>query len=71
VFADAGSVWGLDNTSGFTTSVDDSRHINAASGLTLTAQFGNVPVTLFYAKPIKKQNDSVEENFGISLSAKF
>lgn len=70
-FVDAGSVWGLDNTAGFSDPIDDGRHISVAAGLTLTAQFGEVPVTLFYAKPIQSQNHDVEQNFGLSLSAKF
>lgn len=70
-FVDAGSIWGLDNTAGASGPVDDDRYLSAAAGLTFTAKFGEVPVTLFYAKPIQSRSHDVEQNFGLSLSARF
>jgi len=68
-FVDVGSVWGLSNTLGG--AVDDGFDWRASVGVALTFSVGDVPVSLFVADPIRKQDGDKEQNFGLSVSASF
>ncbi|GHG93847.1 BamA/TamA family outer membrane protein [Pseudodonghicola xiamenensis] len=68
-FVDVGSVWGLSDTLGG--SVDDSLNWRASVGLALTLNVGNLPVSVFVADPIRKEEGDKEQNFGLSVSARF
>ncbi|UXU74637.1 MULTISPECIES: outer membrane protein assembly factor BamA [unclassified Paracoccus (in: a-proteobacteria)] len=72
LFADAGSVWGLDDTlgaGGFT--VDDSMHVRASVGASLfwTTPIG--PLRFNFAKAIKKEDYDKEQAFDLTISTKF
>lgn len=67
-FVDIGSAWGLDVAPG---GVDDSRKIRSSAGLSLTFDVGNVPVSVYVAKPLSMETGDKEQNFGISLSSTF
>ena len=72
LFADAGSVWGLDNTIGaFGTPVDDGMHIRAAVGASLfwTTPIG--PLRFNFAKALKKEDYDEEQAFDLTISTKF
>lgn len=72
LFADAGSVWGLDNTIGaFGTPVDDGMHVRAAVGASLfwTTPIG--PLRFNFAKALKKEDYDEEQAFDLTISTKF
>ncbi|MFE3836887.1 BamA/TamA family outer membrane protein [Pseudogemmobacter sonorensis] len=69
LFADIGSAWGLDDTLGGV--IDDSRHIRSSVGVSMTLDLGNVPVSLFVAKPIDYQDGDDRQSFGISINTSF
>lgn len=69
VFADIGSAWGLDDTLGGT--VDDGKYIRSSVGVSLTLDLGNIPVSLFVAKPVDYQDGDDRQSFGISFSTSF
>lgn len=71
VFVDVGAVWGLEDTAGFADPVDDSLQWRSTAGVSVTANIGDVPVTLYYAEPIRSApGDSLQE-FGLTLRARF
>ncbi|MFV0294208.1 MAG: outer membrane protein assembly factor BamA [Paracoccus sp. (in: a-proteobacteria)] len=72
VFADIGSIWGLDNTLGANgVAVDDSMHPRAAVGVSLfwTTPIG--PLRMNFSKAVEKQDYDEEQNFDLTLSTKF
>lgn len=69
VFADAGSAWGLDDTLGGR--IDDSRNARSAVGLSLTFDIDSAPLSLFIAKPTRKEPGDDEENFGLTFNSSF
>ncbi|NPD17292.1 BamA/TamA family outer membrane protein [Xinfangfangia sp. D13-10-4-6] len=69
IFADIGSAWGLDDTLGGR--IDDSRHVRSSVGLSLTLDLGNIPVSLFVAKPVDYQDGDDRQSFGMSFSTSF
>ncbi len=69
VFADIGSAWGLDDTLGGT--VDDGKYIRSSVGVSLTLDLGNIPVSLFVAKPVDYRDGDDRQSFGISFSTSF
>ncbi|WP_062560698.1 outer membrane protein assembly factor BamA [Paracoccus aminovorans] len=72
LFADAGSVWGLDNKIGaFDTPVDDGMHIRASVGASLfwTTPIG--PLRFNFAKALKKEDYDEEQAFDLTISTKF
>jgi outer membrane protein insertion porin family len=71
VFAEVGSVWGLNDRAGFIDPVDDSLNIRASAGVSLTTNIGNVPVSLYYAEPIRSAPRDRLQSFGLSLSSRF
>ena len=72
LFADAGSVWGLDNTSGaFGQEVDDGMKIRAAIGASIfwTTPIG--PLRFNFSHAVKKEDYDDEQNFDLTISTKF
>ncbi|WP_306005724.1 BamA/TamA family outer membrane protein [Aquicoccus porphyridii] len=68
-FVDVGSAWGLSNTLGG--GVNDGLDWRASAGLSMTLEFGNVPVSFYLAEPVRKQPGDEIQNFGLSISARF
>ena len=72
LFADAGSVWGLDNTAGaFGNEVDDGMKIRAAIGASLfwTTPIG--PLRFNFSHAVKKEDYDDVQNFDLTISTKF
>jgi outer membrane protein insertion porin family len=71
VFVDIGAVWGLEDTAGFTNPVDSSLQWRSAAGVSVTANIGPVPVTIYYAEPIRSvPGDSIQQ-FGLAMQTRF
>ena len=79
LFADAGSVWGLDDRNGraFELSgngadrIDDGMYVRAAVGASLfwTTPIG--PLRFNFSKAVKKEDYDEEQNFDLTISTKF
>lgn len=72
VFADAGAVWELDQTSGAASgTVDDGFFLRSSVGVSvyLDSRFGLLQAN--FAHPVRKAENDVEENFSLGLSLKF
>lgn len=71
VFVDVGAVWGLADTAGFANPVDDGLQWRSTFGVSVTANIGSVPVTLYYAEPIRSAPGDNLQQFGLSLQTRF
>ncbi|KFE35330.1 outer membrane protein assembly factor BamA [Thioclava atlantica] len=71
LFWDVGSVWGLDNTSGTSATVDDSMHIRSAVGVSIFWDSGIGPLRLNFSRAIKKEDYDRTQNFDLTLSTQF
>ena len=77
VFADVGSVWGLDNTAVAARpnspahEVDDSMKLRAAVGVSLFWTTPVGPLRLNFAKALKKQDYDKTQVFDLTVSTKF
>lgn len=69
IFADLGSVWGLDDTLGGR--IDDKAHIRSSIGLSLTFDVASTPVSLYAAVPVRHQPQDERQVFGLSVNARF
>ncbi|WCR12207.1 outer membrane protein assembly factor BamA [Paracoccus stylophorae] len=72
LFADIGSVWGLDNTTGSDGSeVDDSMYVRAAVGASIfwTTPIG--PLRFNFSKAIRKEDYDEDQNFDLTISTRF
>ncbi|MRX49606.1 outer membrane protein assembly factor BamA [Paracoccus sp. S-4012] len=75
VFADVGSVWGLDNNvsvfEGEPNVVDDSMNVRASVGVSMfwTTPIG--PLRLNFAKPVKKEDYDRTQTFDLTISTRF
>ncbi len=69
VFADVGSVWGLDNTLGLP--VDDSMRLRSSVGFSVfwTTPIG--PLRFNFSRAIMKESYDKEQNFDLTVSTKF
>lgn len=67
VFADAGSVWGLDNPG----TVDDGMHMRSSVGVSLFWDSGLGPLRLNFAKPLMKESYDETQTFDMTISTKF
>lgn len=71
-FFDAGSVWGLDvTTGGASGEIDDAFHLRTSAGFSIYWQTGIGMVQANIAKPIKKVAFDEEEVFSIGLNVNF
>ena len=70
LFADVGSVWGLDNTAG-TGTIDDKMHLRSSVGFSLfwTTPIG--PLRFNFSKALDKQSYDKTQNFDLTISTKF
>jgi outer membrane protein insertion porin family len=76
LFADVGSVWGLDNTNGGPAPaggfpVDDSLHLRSSVGFSFLWDSPLGPLRLNFAKAIKKESYDREQVFDLTVSTKF
>jgi len=71
LFWDIGSVWGLDDTSGATGTVDDSMHLRSAIGFSVFWRSAIGPLRLNFSKAIKKEDYDKEQNFDLTISTQF
>ncbi|MFC7703744.1 outer membrane protein assembly factor BamA [Plastorhodobacter daqingensis] len=72
VFMDVGSLWGLDETTGFSgQEVDDGIHLRAAAGFSIfwTTPIG--PLRFNFSQPIRKLDYDREQNFDLTVSTRF
>jgi len=71
VFFDVGSVWELDSTAGSSGTIDDSRQLRSAAGVSLfwTTPIG--PLRFNFSRPIEKQSFDKTEDFRISIDTRF
>lgn len=73
LFADVGSVWGLDNTdgNGGPGSVDDSMYVRASVGASIfwTTPIG--PLRFNFSKAIRKEDYDEDQNFDLTISTRF
>jgi outer membrane protein insertion porin family len=71
VFADAGSLWGLDDTDGSMGQVDAAFHMRSAVGISLFVDTPFAPLRFNYAFPIQKQDHDVTERFRFTIQTRF
>ena len=76
VFADVGSIWGLDTKTaraydGTTYEIDDDMHVRAAVGVSLfwTTPIG--PLRMNFSKAVEKEDYDEEQNFDLTISTRF
>ncbi|HWL56469.1 MAG TPA: outer membrane protein assembly factor BamA [Paracoccus sp. (in: a-proteobacteria)] len=72
LFADAGSVWKLDNTRGaYGIEVDDGMNVRASVGASLfwTTPIG--PLRFNFSKAVVKEDYDLEQNFDLTISTQF
>lgn len=67
VFADFGSVWGLDAPG----TIDDDLHIRSAVGISLYWDSALGPLRFNFSKAINKETYDEEQNFDLTISTKF
>lgn len=69
VFADVGSVWGLDNTLGG--AIDDGMHLRSSIGFSVFWATPIGPLRFNFSKAINKESYDKEQNFDLTISTKF
>ncbi|WP_255553604.1 outer membrane protein assembly factor BamA [Maritimibacter sp. DP1N21-5] len=69
VFADVGSLWGLDNTLGG--AIDDSAYLRSSVGASLFWETPIGPLRFNYSVPVVKQGYDRENRFEITISTSF
>lgn len=70
IFLDAGSVWGLQDKSGFTT-VDDGMKLRSAVGVSLMWETPMGPLRFNFSKALRKEDYDKEQTFDLTISTKF
>ncbi len=70
LFADVGSLWGLDNTAGNAT-VDDDMYVRAAVGASIfwTTPIG--PLRFNFSKAVQQEDYDEEQNFDLTIQTRF
>ncbi|PZO66005.1 MAG: outer membrane protein assembly factor BamA [Paracoccus denitrificans] len=71
LFADVGSVWGLDDTAGYTATVDDKMYVRASIGASLFWTTPVGPLRFNFAKVLKKEDYDETQAFDLTISTKF
>lgn len=69
LFADVGSVWGLDNTLGG--AIDDGAHLRSSVGVSIFWNTPIGPLRFNFSKAIHKESYDQEQNFDLTVSTKF
>ncbi len=71
VFADIGSLWGLDNTAGSMGEVDDEMKLRSAVGISLFVDTPFAPLRFNYAFPIQYEDEDEREQFRFTVQTRF
>ncbi len=71
LFADVGSLWGLDDTDGSMGEVDDSMKMRSAVGVSLFVDTPLAPLRFNYAVPLQKEDYDVTERFRFTIQTRF
>lgn len=71
VFADAGSVWGLDNTEGTGGEVDDGFALRASVGVSVIFETAFAPLRFNFSTPLMKEDGDETENFRFTIQTRF
>lgn len=71
VFADVGSLWGLDDTAGSSGLVDDGFALRAAVGVSLFVDTPFAPLRFNFAQPLIAEEDDVREYFRFTVQTRF
>ncbi len=71
VFADVGSLWGLDDTNGSQGQVDDAFHLRSSIGVSLFVDTPFAPLRFNYAIPLQTQPHDVVERFRFTVQTRF
>ena len=71
LFADAGSLWLLDNTAGSMGTVDDAFYMRSSVGVSLFIDTAFAPLRFNYAFPLQKQDYDETERFRFTLQTRF
>lgn len=69
LFADVGSVWGLDNTLGG--AIDDGMNLRSSIGVSIFWNTPIGPLRFNFSKAINKESYDEEQNFDLTVSTKF
>lgn len=69
LFADVGSVWGLDNTLGGL--IDDDMHLRSSVGVSVFWNTALGPLRFNFSKAIDKESYDLEQNFDLTVSTRF
>ena len=69
LFADVGSVWGLDNTLGGL--IDDDLHLRSSVGVSVFWNTALGPLRFNFSKAISKETYDLEQNFDLTVSTRF
>lgn len=69
IFADAGSLWGLDDTLGGV--IDDRAHLRSSIGASIFWKTPVGPLRFNYSKVLAKEDYDAENNFELTISAEF
>ena len=71
LFADVGSIWGLDDTAGTSGEVDDDMYVRASVGASLfwTTPIG--PLRFNFSQAVRKEDYDEEQNFDLTISTRF
>ncbi|SPH17976.1 Outer membrane protein assembly factor BamA [Defluviimonas aquaemixtae] len=69
LFADVGSVWGLDNTLGGT--IDDDLHLRSVVGVSIFWDTALGPLRFNFSKALEKQSYDKEQSFDFTVSTRF
>ena len=71
LFADVGSLWGLDDTDGSMGTVDDSLKLRSSVGVSLFVDTPLAPLRFNYAIPLQKEDYDVTERFRFTVQTRF
>ncbi|MCR9067308.1 MAG: outer membrane protein assembly factor BamA [Rhodobacteraceae bacterium] len=71
VFADVGSVWGLDNTAGFAGPVDDSFALRSTIGFSVFWETPIGPLRFNFSSPVMNESFDETRNFDFSVETRF
>jgi outer membrane protein insertion porin family len=71
LFADVGSLWGLDNTTGSQGEIDDSAKLRAAVGVSLFVDTPFAPLRFNFAEALRKVDGDKTEFFRFTVQTRF
>lgn len=71
LFADVGSIWGLEDTVGTAGPVDDEMHVRSSVGASIfwTTPIG--PLRFNFSKALRKEDYDEDQNFDLTISTRF